>query len=147
MGKKIFVAPNQLFAPNGKGSNALLSTGKVKMLNNFDQILEYFGKNNTTTSHGRERARPFPNEQQYPFPNEQQHSFPNQQHPFPNNETIKINPTEQQALQRVKQFPNQELSLRSTKVDKEFGEILSQLTLLEMKGIIKQSSPGYYEIE
>ncbi|MDR2540230.1 MAG: DNA-processing protein DprA [Candidatus Peribacteria bacterium] len=121
MNKEIFVVPNQLFSPNGKGSNALLSTGKVKMLNNFDQILQHFKKKDGS-SHNPQIA-----EERFIEKN--------------------LSPTEQQVLQRIKQFPNQELSLRSTKVRKEFGEILSQLTLLEMKGIIKQSSPGYYAIK
>jgi DNA processing protein len=42
MKKDLFIAPNQLFAPNGKGSNQLLSTGKAHLLSNFDQILEKF---------------------------------------------------------------------------------------------------------
>ncbi|MBQ7074800.1 hypothetical protein IJM86_07330 [bacterium] len=40
--KKIFIAPNQFFAQNGKGSNLLLAQKKAEMLVNFDQISSLF---------------------------------------------------------------------------------------------------------
>jgi DNA processing protein len=46
MKKEVFVAPNQLFSPNGLGTNQLLSQGKVKLLTDFTQILERFGRKN-----------------------------------------------------------------------------------------------------
>jgi DNA processing protein len=49
MKKEIFVAPNQLFSPNGFGSNQLISTKQVQLLTNFQQILEKFKKKQTET--------------------------------------------------------------------------------------------------
>jgi DNA processing protein len=44
MKKEVFVAPNQLFSSNGKGSNQLLAEGKVKFLNDFNQLFMKFDK-------------------------------------------------------------------------------------------------------
>jgi DNA processing protein len=44
MKKEVFVVPNQLFSPNGKGSNQLLAEGKVKLLSDFNQLFVSFEK-------------------------------------------------------------------------------------------------------
>jgi DNA processing protein len=45
MKKEVFVAPNQLFSSNGRGSNQLLAEGKVRLLSDFSQLLVKFDKN------------------------------------------------------------------------------------------------------
>jgi DNA processing protein len=47
MKKEVFVAPNQLFSPNGAGSNQLLAEGKVKCLHDFHQLFVTFDQHLT----------------------------------------------------------------------------------------------------
>jgi predicted Rossmann fold nucleotide-binding protein DprA/Smf involved in DNA uptake len=101
MQKEIFVAPNQLFSPNGKGSNQLIGTKQVHVLSDFQQILEKFSpakkeKNLTTVA-------------------------------------VSLSPEEESVMKIVHLNAHKELSQRSESVDLDYGSLLSQLTLLEMK--------------
>ncbi len=113
--RPVFIAPNPLFSLNGEGSNQLLASGKWQLLSNFSQILDQF-KNNTA--------------------NEQEDNM----YKILNSLTIE----EQQIYSLVKQHSNQELSTRIWASELDTWEIMTHLTLLEMKGIIRQSWPGMY---
>ncbi|GHW02269.1 DNA processing protein DprA [candidate division SR1 bacterium] len=115
MKKPVFVAPNQLFTPNALGSNQLLSGGKCQLLSNFSQILEIF--NMRGVGQFRDKL----------------------------DEILKsLTDTEKQVFQLVQRYHNQELSTRNIPGDLDFGNIIMCLTMLEMKGIIRQSGPGMY---
>jgi predicted Rossmann fold nucleotide-binding protein DprA/Smf involved in DNA uptake len=113
MKKELFVAPNQLFSPNGAGSNHLISTKPVQILTHFDQLLSTF---DSTTAETEQKA-------EYLTP------------------SVALSAEEQTMVQLVHLHAHQALSQRSMQVELDMGELLSQLTLLEMKGVISQSTP------
>jgi predicted Rossmann fold nucleotide-binding protein DprA/Smf involved in DNA uptake len=110
MGKEIFVAPNQLFSPNGLGANLLIENGKAHMLTDFSKLLKK-------------------------FPDAQ---LPTQASPEPR---LVLSAEENDLLKLVHRYAHQELSSWSVSTSWDFGELLSQLTMLEMKGVIGQSDP------
>lgn len=112
--KTVFIAPNPLFSTNGEGSNQLLSEGKGQLLLDFSQITHHFEGQNTNQTEKE-------------------------------SEIINVlTPEEKQVLSLIKQYDNQELSSRIEASNSEFGEVMTQITLLEMKGIIRQTRPGMY---
>jgi DNA processing protein len=113
MKKEVFVAPNQLFSPNGAGSNQLISTKQVHLLTNFNQLLKNF---DSPFSKKKEKAE-----------------VPSL--------TFSLSKEEQTAIQFVRLHAHEEFSERSERTSLDFGNLLSQLTLLEMKGVIGQSNP------
>jgi predicted Rossmann fold nucleotide-binding protein DprA/Smf involved in DNA uptake len=112
MKKEIFVAPNQLFSPNGEGSNQLISTQQVHLLTDFNQIVEKFQTSENKKADVSGSSTPLP-----------------------------LSTEEKNLTQFVHLYAHKELSTRGTQTGLEFGELLSQLTLLEIKGIIQQSNP------
>jgi DNA processing protein len=116
MKKEVYVAPNQLFATNGGGSNQLVSEGKVKLLSDFSQLLGKFTKN---LKKKEESIAP----------------------------AVALTAEEKQLVQRVRQYEGQEFSEWSAEVGGGVGEVLSGLTLLEMKGVVGQTRPGWYVVK
>ena len=113
--KKIFIAPNQLFAPNGKGSNQFLAEKKADLLFSFQQISSLFEDNKDD--------------------------------PLPKTSLPSLTEIEQQVINLVKEHATQDISWWIYKTSLESSEILSTLTMLEIKGMIYQSSPWIYEIK
>ncbi|MDR2416110.1 MAG: DNA-protecting protein DprA [Candidatus Peribacteria bacterium] len=116
MKKEVFVAPNQLFSSNGKGSNQLLAEGKVRLLNDFSQLFAIFDKDLTKK---QEILTPI----------------------------IDLTEKEKEVMQLVRHYVGQDFSEWNSQSGWEFGELLSALTLLEMKGVVRQERPGWYKVK
>lgn len=116
--KKIFVAPNQFFAQNGKGSNLLLAQRKAEMLLNFDQISSLFPQKKI-----------------------------NSEEKLLKKEEKNLTENEVQIIKLLQQYENKEYTLWIDKVWFPQAEVLSLLTMLEIKGLIYQSSPGIYAVK
>ncbi len=113
--KPVFIAPNPLFNLNGEGSNQLLSEGKGQLLSNFSQILAIFGEEVIWKE--KDKADELLN---------------------------KLTTQEKYIFTLIKQYPNQELSTRIHNSELDIWDAMTNITLLEMKGIIRQSWPGIY---
>lgn len=120
--KKIFIAPNQFFAQNGKGSNLLLAQKKAEMLVNFDQISSLFSPK---ISWGYDTVR--------------EEKIPKEEKNLTENEV--------QIIKLLQQYENKDYTLWIDKISLPQAEVLSLLTMLEIKGAIYQSSPGIYTVK
>jgi hypothetical protein len=52
-----------------------------------------------------------------------------------------LTPDEQEMITFLKKYDNQDITTWIGKIDKDSGEVFSLLTMLEIKGIIYQSTP------
>lgn len=116
--KQVFIAPNTLFAPNGTWSNKVLSEKKVNLLYDFSQISSLFVEKNIETPHLQSKK-----------------------------EYQNLTPDEQEMITFLKKYDNQDITTWIGKIDKDSGEVFSLLTMLEIKGIIYQSTPWIYAIK
>lgn len=120
MHKPIFVAPNPLFSENGIWSNNLISSWKAKLLSDFGQILKFF----MVDWFGE-------NDENRPIYEVKRNQF-------------ELNESEKKIVDIVSHHNNQDFSLWINEVSADFWEAMSQITELEMKWVILQSSPGCY---